>query len=88
MAEVKAIISDFGGVLTSPLAGAFAAFEAHSGIPLAELGTGDGRRRPAPGVNPAVRARDGPAVAKPSSCGELAAQLSTQLGREVPGRLR
>jgi epoxide hydrolase-like predicted phosphatase len=32
------VISDFGGVLTSPLAGAFAAFQERSGIPTEALG--------------------------------------------------
>lgn len=82
MAEVKAIISDFGGVLTSPLAGAFAAFEAHSGIPLAELGramAAVGLRR---GVNPLFELETG-RLSEREFLGELAAQLASQLGRDV-----
>jgi len=36
---VKAVISDFGGVLTTPLGNSFAAWQRESGIPLEELGT-------------------------------------------------
>jgi len=37
--RVKAIISDFGGVLTTPLGNAFAAWSRESGVPLEALGT-------------------------------------------------
>jgi epoxide hydrolase-like predicted phosphatase len=36
---VEAVISDFGGVLTSPLQGAFEAFQDSSGVSLEQLGT-------------------------------------------------
>ncbi|MGI8845814.1 MAG: HAD family hydrolase [Thermoleophilaceae bacterium] len=35
---IRAVISDFGGVLTTPLGNAFAAWSAESGVPLEELG--------------------------------------------------
>ncbi len=35
----KAVISDFGGVLTTPLGNSFAAWSRESGIPLEDLGT-------------------------------------------------
>ena len=35
---IRAVISDFGGVLTTPLAGSFKAFAERSGIPLEALG--------------------------------------------------
>jgi putative hydrolase of the HAD superfamily len=38
MSEVKAIVSDFGGVLTTPLLAAFAAFQDDSGISPENLG--------------------------------------------------
>jgi epoxide hydrolase-like predicted phosphatase len=82
VAEVKAIISDFGGVLTSPLAGAFAAFEAHSGIALAELGramAAVGLRR---GSNPLFDLETG-RLSESAFLGGLGAQLSTQLERDV-----
>ncbi|HEY5189558.1 MAG TPA: HAD family phosphatase [Solirubrobacteraceae bacterium] len=82
MAEVRAIISDFGGVLTSPLAGAFAAFEAHSGVPLAELGramAAIGLRR---GANPLFELETG-RLTEGEFLGEIGGQLSVQLEREV-----
>ena len=36
---ITAVISDFGGVLTSPLVGSFLAFQEHSGVSLEQLGT-------------------------------------------------
>ena len=38
MERVGAVISDFGGVLTSPLLDGFQAFQESSGVPLEELG--------------------------------------------------
>src|SRR6202011_1998937 len=38
MSQVEAVISDFGGVLTSPLLDSFAAFQDSSGVSLEELG--------------------------------------------------
>ena len=35
---IKAVISDFGGVLTTPLGNSFAAWQRESGIPLEDLG--------------------------------------------------
>jgi len=39
MGSIGAVISDFGGVLTSPLLGSFQAFQESSGVSLEELGT-------------------------------------------------
>ena len=36
---IRAVISDFGGVLTTPLVRSFMAFQEHSGVTLEELGT-------------------------------------------------
>ena len=38
MSAARGLISDFGGVLTSPLAGAFAQVQAEGGVPVAALG--------------------------------------------------
>ncbi len=78
----RAVISDFGGVLTSPLAGAFSAFEAHSGVPLVELGramAAEGVRR---GVNPLFELETG-RLTEAEFLGGLSGQLSRQLRREV-----
>ena len=79
---LKAVISDFGGVLTSPLAGAFSAFEAHSGVPLVELGramAAEGIRR---GVNPLFELETGQ-LSEAEFLADLSDQLSRQLRREV-----
>jgi putative hydrolase of the HAD superfamily len=39
VSEIRAVISDFGGVLTTPLMNAFASFQDRAGIPAAALGT-------------------------------------------------
>jgi putative hydrolase of the HAD superfamily len=78
----RAVISDFGGVLTSPLAGAFSAFEAHSGVPLVELGramAAEGIRR---GVNPLFELETG-RLTEAEFLADLSGQLSRQLRREV-----
>jgi putative hydrolase of the HAD superfamily len=38
VSDVEVVISDFGGVLTAPLFGAFAAWQEHAGVPLEALG--------------------------------------------------
>ncbi len=77
-----AVITDFGGVLTSPLAGAFSAFEAHSGVPLVELGramAAEGVRR---GVNPLFELETG-RLTEAEFLADLSGQLSRQLRRDV-----
>jgi putative hydrolase of the HAD superfamily len=76
------VISDFGGVLTSPLARAFTAFEAHSGVPLVELGramAAEGMRR---GVNPLFELETG-RLTEAEFLADLSGQLSRQLRREI-----
>jgi putative hydrolase of the HAD superfamily len=79
---IRAVVCDFGGVLTSPLAGSFQAFSDHSGIPLAALG----------GALAALAARDGSNPLHELECGrigeerfmaDLAAEIATQLGRAI-----
>ena len=50
--EISAIISDFGGVLTTPLLAAFERFATESGISLEELGQGMAGLAGERGVNP------------------------------------
>ena len=58
MSRVEAVISDFGGVLTSPLLDSFAAFQDSSGISLESLGAAMAAVGRTPRRQPAVRARD------------------------------
>lgn len=80
--SVRAVISDFGGVLTSPLSGAFAAFEADSGVPLAELGRAMAAEGQRLGANPLFELETGRMTEAAFLTG-IAAQLTRQLGREV-----
>jgi putative hydrolase of the HAD superfamily len=79
---LEAVISDFGGVLTSPLIGSFAAFQESSGISLEALGTAMavvGTRR---GANPLFDLETG-RLSEAEFLGSLAEQLSVDLGRSV-----
>jgi putative hydrolase of the HAD superfamily len=82
MPRVDAIISDFGGVLTSPLLAAFEAFQDSSGVPLPELATAVAAVAARRGVNPLFELETG-RLSEAEFLSALAAQLSEQLGREV-----
>jgi putative hydrolase of the HAD superfamily len=82
VSALRAIVSDFGGVLTSPLVESFARFQEESGIPLEALGTAMAR----------IAARDGAYPLFELECGRMterdflavvAAQLREDLGRDV-----
>jgi putative hydrolase of the HAD superfamily len=83
MSRVGAVISDFGGVLTSPLEGSFQAFQESSGVPLIELGHAmaaiTARRG---GVNPLFDLETS-RITEAEFLSELSAQLTEQLGRPV-----
>ncbi len=79
---VAAVISDFGGVLTSPLLGAFQAFQETSAVPLAELGTAMAAIAARSGVNPLFELETG-RLTESDFLTELGEQLSGQLGRTV-----
>jgi putative hydrolase of the HAD superfamily len=79
---VGAVISDFGGVLTSPLQGSFQVFEETSGVPLEELGramAAIGARR---GINPLFDLETG-RLSETEFLSQLGVQLSEQLGRTI-----
>ncbi len=52
MSAIRAVISDFGGVLSSPLGPAFAAVQAQSGVPSEELGAAIARLAERDGRHP------------------------------------
>jgi putative hydrolase of the HAD superfamily len=82
MGRVGAVISDFGGVLTSPLLGSFQAFQAASGVSLEQLGmamAAIGARR---GSNPLFDLETG-RLGEPEFLSELGRQLSEQLQRPI-----
>ena len=59
MAEIEAIVSDFGGVLTTPLLASFAAFQDHTGIQPEDLGKALGAIAERDGDNPLFRLERG-----------------------------
>jgi putative hydrolase of the HAD superfamily len=82
MIRVEAVISDFGGVLTSPLLDSFAAFQDSSGISLEALATAMaavGRRL---GVNPLFELETG-RMAEHEFLRLVSEELTTQLRRPI-----
>jgi putative hydrolase of the HAD superfamily len=80
MGRVKAVISDFGGVLTSPLAGSFAAYHEQSGIPLEDLGAAMAALTAARGINPLFELETGRLTEA-----EFLRALSGELSRRLSG---
>ncbi|MGI8429783.1 MAG: HAD family hydrolase [Solirubrobacteraceae bacterium] len=78
---VKAVISDFGGVLTSPLIEAFIALGASLGMSLETLGIAMAAVTEN-GSNPLFELETG-RISEASFLHTLGAQLSAQLGREI-----
>jgi putative hydrolase of the HAD superfamily len=79
---IRAVISDFGGVLTTPLSASFAVFAERTGMSMAELG----------GALGAIVAREGAQPLYEMECGRLTEAdfvagleraLLAQLGREI-----
>ena len=79
---IQAIVSDFGGVLTSPLMGSFAAFQQSSGISLQELGEAMFTVGQTLGENPLHELERGH-LSEAEFLRLLGRALTTQLGREV-----
>ena len=80
--QVTAVISDFGGVLTTPLAGSFLAFQEETGISLEQLGTAMAAIGVRLGVNPLFQLETG-RLTEAGFLDALAAELGAQTGREV-----
>jgi putative hydrolase of the HAD superfamily len=82
MSEIRAVISDFGGVLTSPLLHSFAAFQDSSGISVEALGTAMVRIAEADGAHPLFELETG-RLTEQQFLDRLARELSADLGREI-----
>jgi putative hydrolase of the HAD superfamily len=82
MPRVTAVISDFGGVLTTPLAGSFLAFQEETGISLEQLGTAMAAIGVRLGANPLFELETG-RLTEPEFLDALGAELGAQTGREV-----
>jgi putative hydrolase of the HAD superfamily len=82
MSAIEAVISDFGGVLTSPLLGSFKAFEAAQGVPLEVLGEAMVALTERRGVNPLFELETG-RITEAEFLGAIGDELSARLGRPV-----
>jgi putative hydrolase of the HAD superfamily len=82
MSPVEAVISDFGGVLTSPLMDSFAAFQDSSGISLESLGSAMAAVAGRIGVNPLFELETG-RMSERSFLRAVSDELTAQLGRPV-----
>jgi putative hydrolase of the HAD superfamily len=78
----SAVISDFGGVLTSPLVDSFMAFQRASGIPLEELGKAMMAFGSREGANPLFELEVG-RMTEARFLSGLSEELTRSLGREV-----
>jgi len=82
MSRVEAVISDFGGVLTSPLLDSFAAFQNSSGISLEALGNAMAAVAGRLGVNPLFELETG-RMGEPEFLRAVSDELTTQLERPI-----
>jgi epoxide hydrolase-like predicted phosphatase len=80
---VEAVISDFGGVLTSPLQGSFQVFQDTSGVPLQTLGEAMAAIAARDGVNPLFELETG-RLSEADFLGRLGIELTERMGRPVP----
>ncbi len=79
---ISTVVSDLGGVLTTPLADAFAAYERDAGVPLSEFWTALGAIAERTGANPMFELETA-RLTEREFTEALSAQLSGQLGRAV-----
>jgi putative hydrolase of the HAD superfamily len=82
VAGIEAVISDFGGVLTSPPAGAFDAFYDYSGVSQEQLGQAIAAVGVQLGANPLFELETG-RLSETDFLGSLAEQLTEQVGRTI-----
>ena len=82
MSEIRAVISDFGGVLTTPLMAAFGAYHEQSGIPIEALGTAMARVTEEDGANPLFELEVG-RMTEAAFLAKIGAALRAHLGEEV-----
>ncbi len=82
MAQIEAVISDFGGVLTSPLMDSFMAYQAESGVSLEALGQAMLAVARRQGANPLFELEVG-RLSEAHFLSSLSEELSRQLDRHV-----
>jgi putative hydrolase of the HAD superfamily len=82
VSAIRAVVSDFGGVLTTPLFDAFAHVQEQHGLPLEALGRAMWRATEERGENPLFPLERGE-VTEDEFLAVLGAALTADLGREV-----
>ena len=82
MSPITAVISDFGGVLTSPLLDSFLAFQQSSGVALEDLGRAMAALASRDGANPLFELETG-RLTEAQFLSDLAAELTATLGRQI-----
>ncbi len=82
MNRFDAVVSDFGGVLTSPLLGSFLKFQEASGISLEQLGQAMGAVAVREGANPLFELETG-RMSEVAFLSALEQELTRLVGREV-----
>jgi putative hydrolase of the HAD superfamily len=85
MSGVEAVISDFGGVLTTPLMHAFAAIQEEDGLDAGDLGRALRRAAERDGANPLFELECG-RMTERDFLARVEAQLREDLGRDVSMR--
>ncbi len=78
---IEAIVSDFGGVLTTPLLRSFAAFQDQTGIPSEALGRAMGRIAERDGEHPLFELERG-RITEEDFLSSLRTELAAELGHE------
>jgi putative hydrolase of the HAD superfamily len=79
---IRAVVCDFGGVLTTPIEGSFQAFSAASGIPLDAIAAAFVAIHERDGLHPLHELECG-RVSEPEFMADVAAAVGASLGREV-----
>jgi putative hydrolase of the HAD superfamily len=82
MSRIEAVISDFGGVLTSPLLDSFTAFQNSSGISLEALGKGMAAVTERQGAHPLYELETG-RMTEAAFLKALGDELTAELGRPI-----
>jgi putative hydrolase of the HAD superfamily len=82
VSRIEALVSDFGGVLTTPLVESFAALQGDSGVDLEAVGMAMARVAAEDGANPLFELETG-RMTEHDFLGRLGRALSENLGREV-----
>jgi len=85
MTPVRCVVSDFGGVLTSPLLHAFASLQDEAGIPVEALGAAMARAAAGAGEHPLFALERGE-ITEAAFLDELEDGLAAELGRPVSMR--